>query len=251
MTSTTVARSSLPRPPEPKWPPPDDAPADVHGPAFTIRLAHDQTRRAAGDLLAQRYAWRGYRTVTLPRDQTGWRTTLTAHGDGESPLGTLTLELDGGPEGLSAAAAFAPEVTAMRARGLRLAEFTRLAVETTPNSQRVLAGLFHVGFVVAHRLRRCDTLLLEVNPRHVRFYTRMLGCQVVGAEREHPGVRAPAVLLSAPFAYIRAQIQALAGTQELAGSSRSLYPFAFSASEEALILARLIRAQRTLSVSTH
>jgi hypothetical protein len=85
----------------------------------------------------------------------------------------------------------------------------------------------------------------------VRFYERMLGCQVVGAEREHPGVRAPAVLLSAPFAYIRAQIRAHAGTHELAGNNRSLYPFAFSSTEEAGILARLLQAQRHAGAAAH
>lgn len=251
MPYTTVARSRLPLAPAHAhaWAAPQAA--DSAGPAgaapgFTIRLAHHGERashEAAGALLARRYAWRGYRTVTLPRDQTGWRTTLTAHGEADAPIGTLTLELDGGPEGLSAAAAFGPEVQALRAQGRRLAEFTRLAVDTSPHSQRVLAGLFHVGYIVAHRLRDCDTLLLEVNPRHVRFYERMLGCRVIGAEREHPGVRAPAVLLSAPFAYIRAQIRAHGGSAQQGGSTRSLYPFAFPADDEAGILARLLDAQ--------
>ncbi|MDV7390331.1 hypothetical protein RZS08_03205, partial [Arthrospira platensis SPKY1] len=105
---TTVARSLLPaahRSPHPSTHPPA-APGDLEAArAFTIRLAHDAERQAAGELLAQRYAWRGYQTVSLPRDQTGWRTTLSAHGEAETPIGTLTLELDGGPEGLSAAAA--------------------------------------------------------------------------------------------------------------------------------------------------
>ena len=250
MSYTTLARSFLPgmRPPAQGH---DPAGGEAMPAGFTIRLAHDDERTAAGALLAERYAWRGYRTVTLPRDQTGWRTTLTAHGHGDAPIGTLTLELDGGPEGLSAAAAFGPEVDAMRARGLRLAEFTRLAVDTGVHSTRVLAGLFHVGYIVAHRLRACDTLLLEVNPRHVRFYERMLGCQVVGCERVHPGVQAPAVLLSAPFAYIRAQIRAHAGTAELAGNSRSLYPFAFSAAKEGGILARLLQAQQRADATAH
>lgn len=225
-------------------------PAAVKSELFTIRLAHSAAREAAGALLERRYAWRGYHRVTLPRDQTGWRTTLTAHAGDDTPIGTLTLELDGGPEGVCAAAAFGPEVGALRAQGRRVAEFTRLAVDSSPHSQRVLAGLFHVAYIVAHQLRDCDTLLLEVNPRHVRFYERMLGCRVLGGERQHPGVQAPAVLLSAPFAYIRAQIRAHAGTAELAGNARSLYPFAFSSSDEAGILARLLQAQQALG-TTH
>lgn len=234
------------------WQPAIAAPAVPSGERpFTIRMAHREEREAAGALLARRYAWRGYRTVQLPSDQTGWRTTLSAHeadiAGGDGTIGTLTLELDGGPDGLSAEAAFGDEIAALRARGHRLAEFTRLAVDTPSHSPRVLAALFHVGYIVAHKLRGHDTLLLEVNPRHVRFYERMLGCRRLGPEREHPGVKAPAVLLSAPFAYIRDQIRALggsAGSPEQARDARSLYPFAFTADEEAGIVARLMQAQR-------
>jgi hypothetical protein len=256
MSYTTVAHSLLParhwaRTPATSMPGP--GPADDER-AFTIRMARDEERDAAGELLQRRYAWRGYRTVQLPSDQTGWRTTLSAHeatADGDMAIGTLTLEIDGGPEGLSAAAAFGPEIAALRAEGRRLVEFTRLAVETHSHSQRVLAGLFHVGYIVAHKLRGCDTLLLEVNPRHVRFYERMLGCRVIGPVREHPGVKAPAVLLSAPFAYIRAQIRAHAGTGEHAGDARSLYPFAFTADDEAGIVARLVQAQFEADTTAH
>ena len=248
MYYTTVAQARLPaRPSEglPTSPAPSPWPASEER-QFTIRMAHNRAREAANALLQRRYAWRGYRTVQLPSDQTGWRTTLSAHeatADGDTAIGTLTLEIDGGPEGLSAAAAFGPEIAALRAEGRRLVEFTRLAVETHSHSQRVLAGLFHVGYIVAHKLRHYDTLLLEVNPRHVRFYERMLGCKVIGPVREHPGVGAPAVLLSAPFSYIRAQIRAHAGTGDMPCDARSLYPFAFTADDESGIVARLLQAQ--------
>lgn len=208
---------------------------------FTIRTVASDEREGASDLLGRRYAWRGYRTVSLPTDQTGYRTTLSAH-EGEQTIGTLTLELDG-PLGLAAEAAFEPEIEALRAQGRRLAEFTRLAVETNASSQRVLAALFHVGYIVAYRLRRYDTLLLEVNPRHVRFYERMLGCRVIGPVREHPGVKAPAVLLSAEFAFIRDQIRAHGGQGDYVSQARSLYPFAFTATDEAGIIERLLHAQ--------
>jgi hypothetical protein len=217
------------------------APQSEEQRVFTIRTVASAEREAASDLLGRRYAWRGYRTVSLPSDQTGYRTTLSAQ-EGERAIGTLTLELDG-PLGLAAEAAFGPEIEALRSQGRRLAEFTRLAVDTNASSQRVLAALFHVGYIVSYRLRRYDTLLLEVNPRHVRFYERMLGCKVIGPVREHPGVKAPAVLLSAEFAYIRDQIRAHGGQGDHVTDARSLYPFAFTASDEAGIIERLLQAQ--------
>lgn len=209
---------------------------------FTIRTASSGPERdSASELLRDRYAWRGYRTVQLPSDQTGHRSTLSAH-EGEETIGTLTLELDG-PQRLSADNAFGDVTAALRAEGARLAEFTRLAIDPGGSSPRVLAALFHVGYIVAHRIRRYDTLLLEVNPRHARFYERMLGCKTIGEQRTHAGVGAPAVLLSARFEFIRDQIGLFGGHPENAVNARSLYPFAFSQRDEEGILARLIAAQ--------
>jgi hypothetical protein len=209
---------------------------------FTIRTAASGPERDhAGSLLQARYAWRGYRTVTLPSNQTGYRTTLSAH-EGNDTIGTLTLELDG-PQGLAADAAFGDVIDGLRDQGCRLAEFTRLAIDPSGSSPRVLAALFHVGYIVSHRIRRYDTLLLEVNPRHARFYERMLGCRVLAEPRTHKGVDAPAVLLSARFEFIREQIGTHGGKPELASNTRSLYPFAFSQADEQGIMARLIDAQ--------
>jgi hypothetical protein len=217
------------------------APARSERP-FTIRIAGSGPERDfAGQLLQERYAWRGYRTVTLPTDQTGYRTTLSAN-EGDRTIGTLTLELDS-PAGLAADKAFGDIVGELRGQGRRAAEFTRLAVDADVSSPQVLAALFHVGYIVAYRIRRYDTLLLEVNPRHVRFYERMLGCEVLGSERTHSGVGAPAVLLSARFEFIRDQIGAWGGHPEQAGRARSLYPFAFSETDESGILNRLLMAQ--------
>lgn len=233
---------TLPTLPAPSWP--RARPAAAPARSFTIRTAQGEQRAAAGQLLDRRYQWRGYGTVQMPCDQTGQRSTLTAQ-VGDQLIGTLTLELDG-PQGLAADAAFGPELSALRHSGQRLVEFTRLAVQTDETgSLAVLAALFHVGYIVAYRVRRHDVLVLEVNPRHVRFYQRMLGCRVLASGRQHPGTQAPAVLLAVDFAFIRHQIGAFGAQPEHAAESRSLYPFAFSRDDEAGIIGRLLRAQNT------
>jgi hypothetical protein len=224
------------------------APVPAAPRTFTIRSAdHPVLRESANSLLRDRYAWRGYHTVSLPADQTTNRITLSA-AEGERTIGTITVVLDG-PEGIAAADAFGPEVEALRAAGERLVEFTKLAIDPISESQCVLAALFHVAYLVAHRLRGHDRVLLEVNPRHVRFYRRMLGAEVLAGERPNAKVNAPAVLLGISFAHIREQIARFGGHPEAAGEERSLYPYAFSAREEEGILARMMQAQRPVSTA--
>ncbi len=215
---------------------------------FKIKSADSFVRRSSANLLLRaRYAWRGYQTVSLPSDQTSNRITLTACEDGVT-IGTITIGLDG-PEGLASEDVFRDQLTEMRAGGRRIVEFTKLAIDPISGTKRVLAALFHVAYIVAHRIRGYDTLVMEVNPRHVRYYERMLGARIVGEPRLNRSVNAPAVLLSIDFDYIMAQIGEFAGQPERAATERSLYPYAFTLSEEAGILTKLMTAQRPMSAA--
>jgi len=107
------------------------------------------------------------------------------------------------------------------------------------HSRRVLASLFHVAYIYAHRIRGVDQLMIEVNPRHVRYYERMLGFKVSGPQRLNRRVSAPAVLMSLDFRHAHEQINRLGGKPELADMNRSLYPLFFSVPEEAGIVGRL------------
>jgi hypothetical protein len=78
----------------------------------------------------------------------------------------------------------------------------------------------------------CDDVVIEVNPRHVRFYQRSLGFTTIGPQRQNRRVDAPAVLLRLDLAHAREQIDRLAG-RATEGSVRSLYPYFFSGPEEA------------------
>ena len=212
---------------------------------FKIKTAESGDRRSLVEsLLKSRYAFRGYNQVSLPTDQSVHRFTLVAIEDDET-IGTITVAFDG-QQGLSSEGAFLPEVNALREQGRRICEFTKLAIDPTIGTKRVLAALFHVAHIVAHRIRGFDTLLIEVNPRHARYYERMLGCKVLAAERHNPTVNAPAVLLMAEFSYIMAQIGEFGGQPDRAAGERSLYPFAFALSEEASIISRMKARQSAL-----
>ena len=212
---------------------------------FKIKAAESDERRGmVNSLLKNRYGWRGYQEVTLPTDQSVHKFTLSAVEE-EAIIGTITVSCDG-PKRLSADDAFAEEVEALRAQGRRLCEFTKLAVDPTVGTKRVLAALFHVAYIVAHRIRGYDMLLIEVNPRHVRYYERMLGFSIKSEERMNRSVNAAAVLLSIEFSEVMKQIGIFGGQPELMATERSLYPGFFSLKEEASILSRMQAKQRLL-----
>jgi hypothetical protein len=219
------------------------AEGEAAGRFFRIRTAKTERHRSsAGVLLNRRYAWRGYRSSfsSDPSDDSE-QLTLLAVRDGET-IGTITVGFDG-DSGLCVDDLFPEEVSALRRDGASVCEFTKLAVETTACSKQVLASLFHVAYICAHRLKGYDSLLIEVNPRHVRFYNRMLGFRAASAPRLNRRVDAPAVLMCVDFSHVRTQIEAFGGDPDSDAAERSLYPYAFSAKEEAGIVTRLANAE--------
>lgn len=159
--------------------------------------------------------------------------------DGEKIVGTLTVRFDG-VGGLKADLLFEEEVAEWRAAGVKLCEFGSLAVDKhSHDPKRVLAQVFHLGYLHAHRRARCERLIIEVNPRHVAFYRRWLGLLPYTAARHNPRVNAPAVLMSIDFATVREQIALWGGRPELVAQARCLYPLAWDETTEAAMLAKI------------
>ena len=191
-------------------------------------------------LVERRYSDRGLRTTRErynSRSQDG--DIVCTSRDAERIVGTLSVRFDG-VGGLHADALFAAELAEWRADGVTLCEFGGLAVDKHSHDPKgVLAQLFHLGYLHAHRRARCDRLVIEVNPRHVPFYRRCLGLVPFAPARHNPRVDAPAVLMSIDFAHVREQIALWGGQTELQGTTRSLYPLFWGADMEATMLARL------------
>ena len=209
---------------------------------FKIRSADTAGQRSSASILIDRmYATRGYRSAPLPQAQLPTRITLMAS-ERESTIGTITIGFDS-DGGLHVDDLFAEETAALRKAGHRLCEFTKLAMDSVVRSRRVLASLFHVAYIYAYRMMDFDSLLIEVNPRHVRYYQQMLGFKVIGPQRLNQRVNAPAVLLCLDFSHAHDQIEKFGGKPDFASFERSLYPDFFSIPEEASIMARLRRTQ--------
>ena len=159
--------------------------------------------------------------------------------NGEQIVGTLSVRFDG-KAGLHADALFEEELTEWRSAGVKLCEFGSLAVDRhSHNAKRVLAQIFHLGYLHAHRKAGYERLVIEVNPRHVAFYRRYLGLLPFTTARHNPRVNAPAVLMSIDFATVRDQIALWGGRPEVLTQARCLYPLAWDAATEAAMLAKL------------
>lgn len=209
---------------------------------FKIRSADSHGQRSSASVLINRmYAARGYLTTPIPRFQMPSRITFTAT-EHEETIGTITIGFDG-EAGLHVDELFSDETDAIRRQGRRICEFTKLAMDSVVKSKRVLASLFHVAYIFAHRTMAYDDLVIEVNPRHVRYYERMLGFEALGAPRYNRRVDALAVLMRLKFSHAHDQIDRFGGSPEYALAERSLYPHFFSVNEEASIVGRLRRTQ--------
>ncbi len=222
-----------------------DEPAEASERQFKIRAARTPgQRRSASTLINLRYAWRGYATKPLPQDPAPGRITLVAAEEDET-IGTMTVGFDG-PDGLMVEELFPSEVHSLRAGGHRVCEFTKLAIDGASQSKRVLATLFHVAYLYAYRVMGFDCLLIEVNPRHVNYYSRILGFTVLASSRMNMRVNAPAVLMCLDFAHTEEQIARFGGQPQLSATERSLYPYSFSLEEEAGIVSRIQRGDRRM-----
>lgn len=204
---------------------------------FRIRLADtNHQRNEVGLLIDKMYAWRGYQSAGS-RQEHPHRITLVASAD-ENTLATITIGFDS-RAGLLVDELYKDEIDVLRQKGKRLCEFIKLAVDGGVRSKHVLAAIFHISHIYAREITGHTDLFIEVNPRHVGFYERMLGFSQLAGERLNLRVHAPAVLLWIDLNYVDQKIREFGGHMELAVGEKSLYPYAFTQDEQALIAQQL------------
>lgn len=207
---------------------------------FKLRLATSEDRRKSASLLIEKmYSWRGYDAEALGRDPN--KITLVAYLE-DKVVGTLTLGLDS-PQGMVVDELYKREADILRAEGRRPCDITRLAVDQDIKSKSVLAALFHLSYIYGRSIHGATDFLIEVNPRHVLFYERMLGFEPFGEERICPRVNAPAVLLRLDLNYADEQIKRYGGTGVAVPGVKSIYPFFFTREDELGITQRLLKGE--------
>jgi len=212
--------------------------------AVAIRLVENaETLDAARDLLNSRYVRKGYGgDHRIPASS--HHLTFTAEVD-DAIGGTITLAVDS-ERGLAADKTFKEELDSVRALpGAKLCELTKFAFSDEIHSRELMAALFHVVFVYGSRTHACTHLLIELNPRHVRFYEAMLGFSRLGLPKFNESCGISAQLMVLEVAEIRRQINVHAGGKA-PGAGRSLYPLFFEPIAENAIYERLARAETSV-----
>ena len=163
----------------------------------SIAVRSDQFR-AAHELVGRRYAWRGYQTDAQAPSATscpdGSHVVLLAQCAGQL-MGTLTVRRDT-PQGLLAEQAYGDQIQSMRSEGRRIGELVKLAIEEAVDWRGALDALVQSAYLVTRVVQGLTDVVIEVNPRHVRFYQRVFGFVLAGTERLCERAGAPCVLLA-------------------------------------------------------
>ena len=145
-------------------------------------------------LVQQRYAWRGYNTELIEFQIDDPNRVTIAAWQGDTIVATLTLGRDS-PNGLMADGLYAEELSGLRHPDRVVCEVTRLAVCPDYSAPGLLSKLFQAAFQYAKDVFSASDAVIEVNPRHVRYYQSRMGFQQIGSLRQCERVDAPAVLL--------------------------------------------------------
>lgn len=155
--------------------------------------ANHREEQACHQLVRRMYAWRGYLSEPVCTHLTRDRLTLAAWRDGELAA-TLTLARDNGSN-LMAEALYPAEIAELRNKERVICEYSRLALDPVTSSTQLMEQFFRMAYELAKSHFSAKDAIVEINPRHRRFYEREIGFTQFGPLRICPRVDAPALLL--------------------------------------------------------
>jgi len=152
--------------------------------------------------LRRMYAWRGCATepVLRPLPDDPNRLTLAAWYL-DDVVATLTLGRDS-PSGLPTDAQYAVELDGLRRQGRILCEVSGLAIDPDFSSPDLLTTLFENALHYAKDVFATSDAVIEVNPRHARYYEHRMGFRQIGRRRHCQGANSnnsPMILLHHPL----------------------------------------------------
>ena len=200
------------------------------GDRFQYKVACDMTSRErvfrfaheiySGVSLAQDD---GMGMVVSPHDAGPETFSLLAESEDGTILGTVSLVFDS-ERGLPCDEIYWKETGSLRERGCAMAEVTRLALrKDIEDSREILLRLFNLIYIYATRVRGYTDFVIEVHPRHVKYYERALGFRAEGEEQKCPRVGgAPAILARLDLDLPKREVRRIGGLGD-AVKERTLY----------------------------
>ncbi|MBL4869272.1 MAG: hypothetical protein JKY67_23155 [Pseudomonadales bacterium] len=144
---------------------------------------------------------------------------------------------------------FKDELSELNNQNKKMVEITRLVVdESYRNSRNLIKNLMNFVYIHAYKNLASDHMLIEVNPRHVGYYKRLLCFEVIGDSKPCGRVQgAPAVLLKLDLG--KAEEKIIAGRNTTARVGRkTLYNYFVLEMQEAYIGDFIRESSRPMSV---
>jgi hypothetical protein len=182
---------------------------------FLMRVANDRLSRERAYRLAHCvYKNSGYvddaglPMIVGPYDANPGTLTLIEEDRSGAAVGSVSLFFDS-EAGLPCDEIYRTELSKLRGEGRQLAEVTRLVIAPEQQHCRdLLVSLCNFVMIYAVHVRKFTDFVIEVNPRHVAFYRRLLKFEIAGPERPCPRVKgAPAVLLRLDLSVYQRQVE--------------------------------------------
>ncbi len=220
---------------------------------YHFRVARDRSSRAKAFGLAKRvYDRCGYSDKSPGPYQISafdvledTFTLLVENRQGRA-VATTSLLFDS-RHGLPCDEIFEDALRPLRSTGRKVVEVTRLAMEVPPSEAKaMIIRIFNLIYIHARYVKHHDDFVIEVNPRHVGYYDRLLCFEKLSGSRACPRVHgAPAVLLHLDLHHAQKQIQVIRnkGVKKI----RNLYGSACTAQVEAQVAAALRAQHRPMS----
>ena len=218
-------------------------------PPYRFLVASSRERRER----AYRFAYKAYEGGNLvQRDGSGMVVslhdagsetfTLLAEDEQGETLGTISLVFDS-ERGLPSDEIYSDEVALLRGQGRKAAEVTRLALKKdVPSSRELIVRLFNLIYIYTVRVRGYWDFVIEVNPRHLRYYEQTLAFEQLGGLKSCPRVEgAPAVLARLDLSIAANEVKRVGG-MKLYGhpcKEKTLYPWFWTYDEEEAIASHL------------
>ncbi|MFC1479105.1 hypothetical protein ACFL6F_00770 [Planctomycetota bacterium] len=202
---------------------------------FLFKVASDrETREKAYRLAYEVYSSCGLASdihsdmVISPYDATFHTITILAEDAEGNPASTFTLILDSA-EGLPCDTIYREELKTLRDKGRHLVEVTRLAIaEKHKSAKMLLVTMFNLLSIYSRRVWKATDLVIEVNPRHRKYYERMLLFEQIGGLKSCSRVNGfPALLMRLDLYLSEEKSRKLGGTNIPAknGDEKTLYPY--------------------------